>query len=128
MPSWTGDARGAGHVDPRRPAAAPDLGVVAAPSGGSPRSPRGHPFAFAAGGPQAASISPEPIALPPHQRNSPVGQVLDCDGKILLLGVDHDANTTLHLAELLAGVPYRSPKHITVLRDGEPTWIDYLEK
>jgi aminoglycoside N3'-acetyltransferase len=46
---------------------------------------------------------------------------------VLLIGVGHDANTTLHLAELIAGVPYRVPKHITVLRDGRPDRVDYAE-
>jgi aminoglycoside 3-N-acetyltransferase-4 len=49
------------------------------------------------------------------------------DGQVLLLGVGHDADTTLHLAELLAGVPYRVPRHCTVLRDGALIRIDYGE-
>jgi aminoglycoside 3-N-acetyltransferase-4 len=53
--------------------------------------------------------------------------VHDLDGQVLLLGVGHDANTTLHLAELLADVPYRVPRHCTVLRQGRPTRVDYLE-
>lgn len=49
------------------------------------------------------------------------------DGKILLLGTDHSSNTTLHLAELLADVPYRSPVTCTVLDDGVLKRIDYGE-
>jgi aminoglycoside N3'-acetyltransferase len=49
------------------------------------------------------------------------------DGQVLLLGVGHDANTTLHVAEFLADVPYRIPKHITVLQDGRPVRIQYGE-
>ena len=56
-----------------------------------------------------------------------MGRVHALDGQILLLGVGHDANTTLHLAELMADVPYRAPKHCTVLRDGRPVRIDYSE-
>ncbi|EYF03553.1 AAC(3) family N-acetyltransferase [Chondromyces apiculatus] len=37
------------------------------------------------------------------------------------------ADTTLHLAELLAGVPYRVPKQCTVLAEGRPVRIDYGE-
>ena len=51
----------------------------------------------------------------------------DLNGKVLLIGVDHDADTTIHVAELLANVPYRVPKHITVLKDGRPTRIEYRE-
>ena len=51
----------------------------------------------------------------------------ELDGQVLLLGVGHDADTTLHLAELVAGVPYRLPKSITVLRDGRPVRVEYGE-
>lgn len=38
--------------------------------------------------------------------NSPLYRMAQAGGKILLLGVTHTANTTLHLAERLSGVPY----------------------
>jgi len=53
--------------------------------------------------------------------------VHEADGQVLLLGVGHDANTTLHLAELMADVPYRLPGRITVVRDGRPVQIEYGE-
>ena len=85
-------------------------------------------FAFAAAGPEAARVTADPLPLPPHQPASPVGRVHELDGQVLLLGAGHDANTTLHLAELLAGVPYRAPKHCTVLGpDGRPARVDYGE-
>ena len=126
MPSWTGDDEQ--PFDPAATPAATDLGVVADTFWRLPGVLRGHhPFAFAARGPEASDIIADLLVLPPHQAKSPVGRVLDCDGRILLLGVHHDANTTLHLAELLAGVPYRVPHHITVLEDGRQKRIDYLE-
>lgn len=126
MPSWTGDDNAL--FDPATTPASADLGVVADTFWRLPSTLRsGHPFAFAARGPKADRITADRLVLPPHQPESPVGRVLDCDGKILLLGVDHDANTTLHLAELLAGVPYRVPHHITAMQDGRPTRIGYLE-
>jgi aminoglycoside 3-N-acetyltransferase len=69
------------------------------------RSP--HPFAsFAAAGRLAERVcAPHPLA-PPHGPDSPVGRVHDLGGQILLIGVTHSENTTLHLAESLAGVPY----------------------
>src|SRR5688572_832552 len=61
---------------------------------------------FAAEGPLAARIcEPQPLS-PPHGPDSPVGRVRELDGHVLLLGVEHSENTTLHLAEALAGVPY----------------------
>ena len=126
LPSWTGDDNQ--PFDPATTLAAPDLGVVANTFWQLPDVQRSHhPFAFAARGLKAADILSDDLVLPPHQHNSPVGKVRDCDGRILLLGVNHDANTTLHLAELLAGVTYRSQKHITVLHNNKPTRIDYLE-
>jgi aminoglycoside 3-N-acetyltransferase len=85
------------------------------------------PHAFAAIGPQAADITaPHPVEVP-HGLNSPVGRVYELDGHVLLLGVGHDADTTVHLAESLAGVRYRLPKYAIVLVDGQPTRFDYGE-
>jgi aminoglycoside N3'-acetyltransferase len=83
--------------------------------------------AFAAIGPHAAAITaPQPVDVP-HGPDSPVGRVHALDGWVLLLGVGHDANTTIHLGEILAGVRYRLPAHATILRDGRPTRVDYGE-
>ena len=126
MPSWTGDD--ATPFDPASTPASSDLGVVADMFWRLPGVVRSyHPFAFAAAGPHAATITADPLPLPPHNPNSPVGRVHDLDGQVLLLGVDQDANTTIHLGEILGGAPYRVPKHITVVRDGQPTRIEYGE-
>jgi aminoglycoside 3-N-acetyltransferase-4 len=126
MPAWTGSDEE--PFDPAATPASPDLGVVPDTFWRLPGVARSsHPFAFAAAGPEAARITSGPLPLPPHSPESPVGRVHDLDGQVLLLGVGHDADTTLHLAELLAGVPYRVPKHCTVLRDGRPVRIEYGE-
>jgi aminoglycoside N3'-acetyltransferase len=126
MPSWSGaDDQ---PFDPLTTPAAPDLGVVADAFWRTPGVVRGeHCFAFAAAGPQAARITSDPLPLPPHIPESAVGRVHDLDGQVLLLGVGHDADTSLHLAEVLAGVPYRLPKYCTVLRGGRPARIEYGE-
>jgi aminoglycoside N3'-acetyltransferase len=127
MPSWGGDDDA--PFDAATTPAARDLGVVADTFWRLPGVVRSaHFFAFAAAGPAAARITADPLPLPPHQPASPVGRVHELDGQVLLLGVGHDANTTLHLAELLAGVPYRAPKHCTVLGpDRRPVRVDYGE-
>lgn len=126
MPSWTGS-----NDEPFDPAVTPadsDLGVVADAFWRLPEVLRSdHPFAFAAQGPAAAEITSGPLSLPPHGPESPVGRVHELNGQILLLGVGHDANTALHLAELMAGVPYRRAMYFTLLQDGRPERVDYEE-
>ena len=126
MPSWTGDDDR--PFDPSATAAAADLGMITDAFWRRPGVRRSdHPFAFAALGPHAEEIVSGPLPIPPHAPASPVGRVHALDGRVLLLGVSHDADTTLHLAELLAGVPYRVRKHVTVAGDGVPTRIEYGE-
>ena len=126
MPSWTGDDDR--PFDPSQDPAASDLGVVADTFWRLPGVRRSeHPSAFAAKGAKAAQVLSDPLALPPHQHASPVGRVMDLDGQVLLLGVSHEVNTTLHLAELMAEVPYGTPKHVTVRAEDGPTRVDYLE-
>lgn len=86
-----------------------------------------NPHAFAAFGPQAAYLTqPHPIDIP-HGVDSPPGRVFHLDGSVLLLGVGHDCNTTLHVAEAIAGVRYRQPKYATVMENGKPKRYAYGE-
>jgi aminoglycoside N3'-acetyltransferase len=83
--------------------------------------------AFAARGPAAATITAaHPVEIP-HGWQSPVGRVYELDGQVLLLGIGQDANTSVHLAENMAGVRYRLATHATVLVDGRLQRIDYGE-
>ena len=126
MPSWTGDDET--PFDPAATPASPDLGIVADTFWRLPGVKRSaHPFACAALGPRAERIVADPLPLPPHIPASPVGRVHEFDGQVLLIGVGHDADTTLHLAELLAAVPYRVPKHCTVEQNGRPVRVRYGE-
>ena len=126
MPSWTGSDDE--PFDPTSTPAAPDLGVVPETFWRLPGVARSsHPFAFAAAGLQAHLITADPVPLPPHIPESPVGRVHELDGQVLFLGVGHDADTTIHLAEILAGVPYRLPRHCTVVREGRPVRVEYGE-
>jgi aminoglycoside N3'-acetyltransferase len=126
MPSWTDEDDQ--PFDPASPSARAHLGIVADVFWRRPDVLRGgHVFAMAARGPRAEYITGAPLVLPPHAQDSGVARVHELDGWVLLLGVDHDANTTIHLAEALAGVPYRVPKYCTILRDGQPARVDYGE-
>ena len=126
MPSWTG--RDDLPFDPWTTPSSADLGALAETFWRMPGVRRSaHPFAFAARGPRAEEVVVGPLPLPPHAPGSPVDRVQALDGRVLLLGVGHDANTTLHLAELMAGVPYGVTNAITVLQDGVPVRLDYKE-
>jgi aminoglycoside 3-N-acetyltransferase len=73
---------------------------------------------FAAEGPLAERVcAPQPLS-PPHGPDSPVGRVHDLDGRVLLLGVTHSENTTMHLAEAIAKVPYSVSHPCVVEQDG----------
>lgn len=106
----------------------PEMGIVANTFwrlSGVLRSDNNH--AFAAIGPLAGTITaPHPIDHP-HGLDSPVGRVYEFNGQVLLLGVGHDSDTTIHLAENLAGVRYRRAKYVTVLKDGIASRFDYRE-
>lgn len=89
------------------------------------RSDNNH--AFAAIGPHAAHITASHPIDSPHGLDSPVGRAFELDGQVLLLGVEQDSNTTIHLAENLGGVRYRRNKYVTLLKDGTPTRFEYQE-
>jgi aminoglycoside N3'-acetyltransferase len=126
MPSWGDDDQT--PFDSARTPVARDLGVTAETFRQRPGVRRSaHNFAFAAAGPHAAAVLADPLPIPPHRAESPVGRVHDLDGKVLLLGVGHDSNTTLHLAEVLAGVAYGVRKHCTIVRDGRRARVSYIE-
>jgi aminoglycoside N3'-acetyltransferase len=126
MPSWCGSDDE--PFDAVSTPVARDLGVVADTFWRLQDVRRSaHLFAFAAAGPHAERILADPLPVPPHIPESPVGRVHELDGHVLLLGVNHDNDTTLHLAELLAHVPYGVPKTCTVLEEGRPVRLEYSE-
>jgi aminoglycoside 3-N-acetyltransferase len=89
-----------------------------------------HPHSsFAARGPHAAFICgdhPLPFSM---GDDSPLAKIYALDGRVLLLGVGHANNTSLHLAEYRALAP--TGAHITVgapvLVDGTRRWVEFLE-
>jgi aminoglycoside 3-N-acetyltransferase len=116
MPTMTG---GESVFDPKS-TPSHDMGVTAELFWRQPGVLRStHPGgSFAAAGPHAEHIcAPQPLS-PPHGVDSPVGRVHEHNGQVLLLGVSHSENTTLHLAEAVARVPYSVAHPCVVELDG----------
>jgi aminoglycoside 3-N-acetyltransferase len=67
-----------------------------------------HPtLSFAAvGGPNAAFLTERAPFHYPLGANSPLARLHQLNGGVLLLGVGHNANSSLHLAEVWADAPY----------------------
>lgn len=73
---------------------------------GAVRSP--HPTkSIAAIGPGADALVADHAPANSLGPESPLHRLLERDGRVLLLGVDHTANSAIHVAERLANVPYR---------------------
>ena len=58
---------------------------------------------------------------------SPIGKLYELDGKVLLIGVDYDKNTSLHLADVRADYPgkHTSIEHSAVMEKGKRVWKAY---
>jgi aminoglycoside 3-N-acetyltransferase len=85
---------------------------------------------FAARGPAASRIIDDhPLAYALGER-SPLARVYELDGHVLLLGVDHGNNSSLHLAEYRADLPVTDwiSEGSPVLVDGVRTWVTYPDR
>ena len=87
-----------------------------------------HPgFSMAAYGPQAAYLTADHDLEDDIGERSPIGKLYELDGHVLLLGVGHGNDTSLHLAEHRAGYPGKG--YITggsaMLVDGVRQWVTY---
>lgn len=126
LPSTSGDDDN--PFDPRTAPSAADLGILPGLFWRQPGVLRSaHGFGLAAAGPRAEEIVSAPLTVPPSSPGSPIHVVHELNGQVLLLGVGHDANTLLHMAEVIADVPYRVPRYYTELRNGRPARVDYGE-
>jgi aminoglycoside 3-N-acetyltransferase len=127
MPAMSASRR----PDPFDPATSPTwhMGVVSETFWRMPGVLRSeHPTSsFAALGPHAGEITAPQSLSPISGLDSPIGRVYQLGGTTLLLGVDHDKNTLIHVAEAIADVPYRRRATAHVLRDGQPGYVEYEE-
>lgn len=113
-----------------RPAATPtrDMGAVPECLRDYPGAVRSrHPeYSFAAWGANAESVVANHEFDYGLGDGSPLAEVYDRDGSVLLLGVGHEVNSSLHLAEYRADISPETVNHrAPVLQEGERTIVEY---
>ncbi len=89
-----------------------------------------HPtVSVAAAGPHAAFIVGDHSLEHGLGEQSPLARLYDLDAFVLLLGVTHANNTSLHLAEYRADLPIKAwTTHASpVLVDGRRQWVSYAD-
>lgn len=88
-----------------------------------------HPeVSFAAWGDDAAAVVDDHAFDYGLGEGSPLGRVYDRDGHVLLLGVGHDRNTSLHLAEYRADLPTGTVRNrAPVMEDDEVVHVDFVD-
>jgi aminoglycoside 3-N-acetyltransferase len=85
---------------------------------------------FAAWGPNASRIIDEHALAYALGEHSPLARVYELDGEVLLLGVDHGNNSSLHLAEYRADLPITDwiSEGSPMLVDGACEWVTYPDR
>lgn len=79
-----------------------------------------HPtHSVAALGPGADAITADHAFSNPLGPDSPLHRVAERGGKILLLGVGNERNSTIHVAEAIEELPYKEPTEPAYVRDGD---------
>lgn len=87
-----------------------------------------HPMdSFAAHGPNAEFLTHDHLLEEGVGERSPIGRLYELDGYVLLLGVSHENNTSLHLAEHRADYPGKRPLQTgsAMLVEGQRKWITF---
>jgi aminoglycoside 3-N-acetyltransferase len=90
------------------------------------RSP--HPqSSFSALGPQAETLTARHPFDNRFGPESPLGRLMDLDGKVLLLGAPHDTVSLFHLTQHLVGAFPEIEKAAPIIERGERRWVRYRD-
>lgn len=108
-----------------------DMGVIAEAFRCQPGARRSqHPkLSFAARGPHAERLTADHSLAYGLGEGSPLARLYDLEGWVLLLGVGHGNNTSLHLAEARATLANRRSRleGSPLLVDGVRQWVTYAD-
>ncbi len=87
-----------------------------------------HPAdSFAAWGKHAEKVTADHDLDYSLGEGSPLARVYELDGWVLLLGVGHESNTSLHLAEYRAPGAAPDDSGAPILVDGRRRWVEYKD-
>ena len=83
-------------------------------------------ISFTAWGAGAQALVSHQTLEAPIGEDSPIARLLALDGYVLLLGVDHSVNTSLHLAEHRARIAQPTEKQGSAMWvNGQRRWVEY---
>lgn len=87
-----------------------------------------HPHtSFAAWGKQAEFVTANQTLVGCLGEGSPLARIYDLDGHVLLLGVKHGNDTSLHLAEYRAGLAKQEINGAPVFENGVRVWKEIID-
>ncbi len=87
-----------------------------------------HPArSFAAKGANAEYLTEDHDLCDIFGEGSPIGKLYELDGKVLLIGVGYDKNTSIHLADVRANYPEKryAEESSAMMVDGTRQWVTY---
>ncbi|PER20498.1 aminoglycoside N(3)-acetyltransferase [Bacillus sp. AFS054943] len=87
-----------------------------------------HPLgSFAAWGKHAEGIVRDHSLSMSFGEESPLRKIYDLDGYILLIGVGHDSNTSVHISEVRSGARELIQVGAPILENGERVWKEFVD-
>jgi aminoglycoside 3-N-acetyltransferase len=87
-----------------------------------------HPeVSFAAWGKHASFITSSHSLAYSLGENSPLARIYDLDGKVLLMGVGFENNTSFHLSEVRARGSSLAKQGAPIIVDGDRKWVEYTD-